>query len=246
MKRFSDVPLPPSDLQKLVGSHTPESFIEVGIAFADYFKQRELVKKHYKILEPGCGCGRISKHLISELDPSLGGEYHGFDVHKECIEWAIENITKTYPHFHFKHTDVYNHLYNPKGNIKNLSRMVFPYEENYFDFIYTASFFTHLSREHLEYYLRAIHKLCKNGGTVSSSFFTYNDIQEFEHISEKEMGMKNQYYKFDDVSYIFSQKNPSLVVTYNIEYLKNFIEEAGFSLIQSSTGWQSAWIFKKE
>lgn len=240
-----EAPLPPPDLQKLVGSNTVESFIEVGHDFIRSFKENKLIKEHYKVLEPGCGCARIARELTNELNADSGGEFYGFDVHKPCIDWASENITKAYPNFHFTHTDVYNHLYNPDGKITDVKDFVLPYKDNFFDFIYTASFFTHLHREHLEYYLKAIHNFCKKGGNVFSTFFSFEDIREFEKISEEKLSGKNTYEKVDDYSYIFSKNNPSLVVTYHVDYLKNIIEKTGFKIVRSTLGWQSGWIFQK-
>lgn len=241
-----DPPVPPLELQKLVGSNTQESFHSVGHDFVRSFREKKLIKEHYKVLEPGCGCARIARELLHELNAEAGGEFHGFDVHKPCIDWASENITSGYPNFHFTHTDVYNHLYNPDGKIKNVTDIVLPYKENFFDFIYTASFFTHLSREHLEFYLKAIHKLCKKGGNVFSTFFSFDDIREFEKISEEKIGGKKEYEKVDNYSYIFSKEKPALVVTYHVDYLKNIIKKIGFKIIQSSLGWQSGWIFQKQ
>jgi ubiquinone/menaquinone biosynthesis C-methylase UbiE len=244
MIKSIELPLPPPDLQKLVGSNTSECFLKQAHDFTNLFKKKKLIQKNYKILEPGCGCARIARALTNELDAGSGGEFHGFDVHKPSIDWASEQITKLYPNFHFIHTDVYNHFYNPDGKIIDVSDIFLPYNDNYFDFIYTTSFFTHLTREHLEYYLRAIYNFCNKGASVFSTFFCFDNIADFEQISGQKLAPK-KYEKVDNYSYIYSNENPALVVTYHIDYLKNFIENTGFKILQSSTGWQSGWIFQK-
>lgn len=244
MTKPVNLPLPPPELQKIVGSMTSEIFLMNTHNYTRLFKEKKLIKKYHKILEPGCGCARIARGLTNELDAGSGGEFHGFDVHKPCIDWASEYITKAYPNFHFIHTDVYNPLYNPNGKINDVSDIILPYKDNYFDFIYTTSFFTHLSRRHLEYYLKAIHAFCKMGASVFSTFFSFENISDFEKISEEKLPSK-KYVKVDNYSYIYAKEKPALVVTYHVDYLKNIIEKTGYKLIHSRPGWQTGWIFQK-
>ena len=242
----SHIPIPPDQLQALVGSQTPSSFVEIGENFKNFFVGSELISESYKVLEPGCGCARVAAKLVDILNVEYGGEFYGFDVHKHHIDWATENISSIHSNFHFLHTDVHNSLYNPDGRYLKPVKEVFPYEENFFDFTYATSFFTHLQKEHLEFYIELIHRFMKRGGSVYSTFFCYDDIGDFEKLSADWTGEETKYSKVDEVSYTYSKASPALVVTYQREYLLSLLRSTGFEIIESPVGWQSGWLFEKK
>ncbi|WP_306251068.1 class I SAM-dependent methyltransferase [Parvularcula sp. IMCC14364] len=54
----------------------------MGKVYFDLLKIRGLMKNH-KVLDAGCGAGRIGIHLIDYLDR---GNYHGFDSHRPSLD----------------------------------------------------------------------------------------------------------------------------------------------------------------
>lgn len=76
-----------------------------------------------RILEMGCAAGRMIRHLkrFSEYC-----EIWGVDIDASLINWCKTNLS---PPFNFATTTTIPHL---------------PYEDNYFDLIYTGSVFTHI------------------------------------------------------------------------------------------------------
>src|SRR5438094_4615222 len=76
-----------------------------------------------KILEFGCGAGRMIRHLPKI---ALNAELWGVDIRAEHIRWCIENLT---PAIHFATTTVVPHL---------------PFDDRYFDLIFCGSVFTHI------------------------------------------------------------------------------------------------------
>jgi SAM-dependent methyltransferase len=98
---------------------------------ADYFK-KHIELKDKKILDWGCGPGRVIRHLPKVI--GNGCEFYGTDYNSKSIEWCSENI----PGVHF--------------NTNSLDAKL-PYSDNFFDVIYGISIFTHLSEQmHFDWY----------------------------------------------------------------------------------------------
>lgn len=107
-------------------------------------------KKHIdlnnkKILDWGCGPGRIIRHLPEVINN--GCQFYGTDYNKKSIEWCSENLNG----IHFNH---------------NKLEATLPYEDNFFDVIYGLSIFTHLSEKmHLEWF-NELKRTLKPGGIM--------------------------------------------------------------------------------
>lgn len=99
--------------------------------------------KDKKILDWGCGPGRIVRHL-----PALIGnncEYYGTDYNAKTIAWCAKNLPEI------------------KFNVNTLKASL-PYEDNFFDLIYGISIFTHLAEElHHEWYAELLRVLKPEG-----------------------------------------------------------------------------------
>ena len=76
-----------------------------------------------RILEVGCGCGRMLRHLKPLTETC---EVWGVDVWAEQIYWDRQHLS---PPFHFATTTTVPHL---------------PFEDRYFNLIYCGSVFTHI------------------------------------------------------------------------------------------------------
>jgi ubiquinone/menaquinone biosynthesis C-methylase UbiE len=127
------------------------------------------------MLDIGCGPGRIALALMDYIETP--GEYHGFDVMTESLEWATANISEPKPNFSFDWCDVFNKFYNPKGS--SIAReYVFPREEDYFDVVFCGSLFTHMLPLDTDQYLSEISRMLKPGGRALATFFLVNDDVE--------------------------------------------------------------------
>ena len=73
------------------------NFEEVGNEYLKYLQQICNLKPTDKILDVGCGLGRIAFPLTKYLDKN--GIYEGFDILKPQIDWLKANITPKYPNF---------------------------------------------------------------------------------------------------------------------------------------------------
>jgi len=108
----------------------------------DHFK-KHIDLKDRRILDWGCGPGRIIRHLPKVI--GNGCEYFGTDYNKKSIDWCSKNLT-----------DI-------KFNNNSLNALL-PYDDEFFDVIYGISIFTHLSEQlHHEWYNELYRTLKPNG-----------------------------------------------------------------------------------
>ena len=121
-----------------------------------------------KILDWGCGPGRIVRHLPSII--GNGCEYYGTDYNKDSIEWCSKNLREI----------------NFNNNPLNAD---LPYPDNFFDAIYGISIFTHLSEKmHFEWSKELLRVLAPNGilfvtmqGDNYKAKLTEEELKNFEN-----------------------------------------------------------------
>jgi SAM-dependent methyltransferase len=76
-----------------------------GDEFFRYFVDIAGLKPHERVLDVGCGTGRMARPMTEYLK---SGSYDGIDIVGPSIEWCQETFTPLYPNFHFHFTDIYN------------------------------------------------------------------------------------------------------------------------------------------
>ncbi|KPK85166.1 MAG: hypothetical protein AMS27_08200 [Bacteroides sp. SM23_62_1] len=143
-----DVLLPPDYILYESFQIDYDSYYNQGLdssrQMVDYFKKyRKLI--NLKILDWGCGPGRIIRHL-PELTKSEC-EYYGTDYNKKTIEWCSRNI----PNVKFS----LNQLHPPLS-----------YEDKFFDIIIAVSVFTHLSEVMHHAWFKELTRICKKNGII--------------------------------------------------------------------------------
>ena len=152
--------------------HGTDGYLNTGREFFEYFLRFGGLKASHKVLDIGCGTGRMAVPLITFLDND--GSYDGIDVIKEDIDWASKSIGNKYDNFNFHQIDISNKLYNPNGAILG-AKYKLPFGDNQFDFIFLVSVFTHMLSEDVANYLAEISRVLKPGGRCLITYFLLND-----------------------------------------------------------------------
>jgi ubiquinone/menaquinone biosynthesis C-methylase UbiE len=152
-------------------------FERTGNEYLAHFQALGGLQPGDRVLDMGCGIGRMAIPLMGYLDDS--GSYAGFDVGRAMIRWCRREISARRPDFQFEWAPVYNQKYNPFGSI-SAAEFRFPYADGSFDFALATSLFTHLVRAETQHYLRETARVLRPGGTCLLTFFALDEHAERE------------------------------------------------------------------
>lgn len=147
-------------------------FVSSGRRLAGQIADVTELADHDRVLEVGCGIGRIAGPMTGHIGPE--GSYDGFDIVGRAIRWCQRNITPRHPNFNFRHADVYNRKYNPRGTISP-AEYRFPYADGSFDVVYLTSVFTHMLHAEVEHYTGEIARVLAPGGRAFLTYFLLDD-----------------------------------------------------------------------
>lgn len=155
--RLKGLPFPPGRLIEAVAAVPLVTwFYGLGKSGAEsimtMLRQHNLEMASFeRILDFGCGCGRVIRHW-SHLTRT---EVHGTDYNGDLIAWCRANLG-------FAHFAV-NRLTPPLA-----------YTDNSFDFIYALSVFTHLAEDTQRAWIQELGRVLKPGGHLL--FTTHGDF----------------------------------------------------------------------
>lgn len=190
-------------------------FVKIGNEFLQYFIDVGGLKNTDKVLDVGCGIGRMALPLSGYL--SKKGSYEGFDIVPKGINWCTKNISAKFPNFNFQLADIYNKAYHPNGN-SNPADYKFPFEKESFDFIFLTSVFTHMLPSDVENYLSEISRVLKKDGVCFITYFILNK-KSLNAINEKKsfFSFKHKHGK----CYLDDKSAPENAIAYTEDYLNN-------------------------
>jgi SAM-dependent methyltransferase len=149
------MPLPPNSLMaRVAGSPDAAAFSASGErTFKEWSRALTVTGKTFhdfqRILDFGCGCGRVLRHLRPALRSMQ--DLFGADVDKEAIDWVNANCPGV--------TGVHLNLLPPS-----------PFETASIDLLVNQSVFTHLPEDVQFAWLGELHRIMKSGGILVLSF----------------------------------------------------------------------------
>ena len=160
-------PLVPPRRLNFVGD---SDFLATGEEFRGHFHELGGLQPSDRVLDVGCGIGRMARVLASELAPP--GSYDGFDVVAAGIEWCRERYGRpgvTRVPFRFTHADLHHPLYNP-GGTGSAETYRFPYPDSSFDLVIATSVFTHLLEDAAAHYVAELARVLAPGGRALTTW----------------------------------------------------------------------------
>ena len=146
------VPVPPLNLMALTVAHADwRAFLKTGEATAKALANHAATAgtpfgAASRILDFGCGAGRVIRHLPELTEAEL----HGIDYNEKLLGWCAENLHGTF---------LRNELTPPLG-----------LPDAHFDILYALSVFTHLREETQREWLREYARILRPGGLALISF----------------------------------------------------------------------------
>lgn len=149
-----------------------DRFLESGCAEARRLIDKLAYTPDRKVIEIGCGLGRLAIGLLHERGDV---QYWGFDANGPWIAWCKTHIERRHPSFRFCHVDVANDLYNPRGKVI-LDDFRFPLDGGHADIVYLWGVFTNMRLSDVRIYVSEIGRLVCDGGRVFLTAFVEKDV----------------------------------------------------------------------
>jgi SAM-dependent methyltransferase len=145
-------PVPPGWLiQTVIGNPRRDRFLATGHStarfFADLIEAHLSEVAHLRVMDFGCGCGRVAR----VLPKYLSCEIFGCDITKAAVEWCQENLPGTF--------------------LISTENPPLPLDDASFDALYAVSVLTHLDAAHQDAWLAEWRRLVRPGGVL---LVTYN------------------------------------------------------------------------
>jgi SAM-dependent methyltransferase len=211
---------PPRRLIAAVGGG---DFEKVGRELLDLFVELGGLRPSDRILDVGCGSGRMAAALTKFL---TSGSYEGFDIVHDTVRWCQRIISPSFPAFRFSRVDIYNELYNPCGKI-SAEEFRFPHDDRAFDFVFLTSIFTHMLPGGVENYAREVARVLDRGGRCFATFFVLNDesLSLIEH-APPELNFRHvgDGYRYNNA------RRPELAVAYPEKFVRELFARHGLEI----------------
>lgn len=202
-----------------------DHLLDLVIKYAD-------LKPDGKILDIGCGIGRLAVPLTRYLNASA--KYEGFDIVKMGIDWCNNKIAAKYPNFNFLYVDLKNDLYNLSTDSEARS-FQFPYPQNSFDCVVLTSVFTHMMPNDVDNYLKQISLVMNINGKCLATFFLL-DSKIKKQMEDDEINFKFVHH-FEGYS-LMDKKVKEANVAYEKTYLFSMLKENG---LYAESVYQGGW-----
>jgi SAM-dependent methyltransferase len=159
--------LPPDGLIEAPGGNR-KNFPVIGKFYVNLWWQEGLFDQNSTVLDIGCSTGRMAIPMTQILSK---GQYTGFDVVKQSVDFCSERITPVFKNFNFDHFDTKSTYYNRNGTL-DPTDTAFPYITDEFDFIWATSVFTHMGSEGaFKRYIMELSYVLKKRGRAFLTFF---------------------------------------------------------------------------
>jgi SAM-dependent methyltransferase len=228
----------PGDFQVSGAALLNDLIIHAGLTPAD------------RVLDIGCGVGRIALPLAGFLEPGAG--YLGFDVSRRAVEGCRKRFAPIRPDFGFVWLDIRNRDYNAGGAITEAEAR-FPCEDGAIDLVFAASVFSHLRMETISRYLAEAARVLRPGGRF---FFTAYALTAERREAVAQGRARLDFLPWTETSMVMDPRSPERAIAHDAAAITAAIEGAGLQLFADWRrgdwtpggelgGWQDIWVAVK-
>lgn len=187
-----------------------EYFLRSAREEADRLMKRLGMTKESRLLDVGCGVGRLPIGILSSLEEVP--LYWGLDVSERSVRWCQRHIESHHANFRFLHLDVQNARYRPAGHpIDQDFRL--PGSAGSFDIVYLYSVFSHMLTADVKAYLSEFSRLVVAGGRVFLTAFVEQGVPQV---------------LVNPTDYRMAWHGSLHCVRYDREFFEGLIADAGF------------------
>ena len=223
------LPQPPS-INVFVGDG---DFRAIGSEFLGHFIRIGGLREDSRVLDIGCGIGRMAVPLTQYLDPQAG-RYDGIDPVDDGIGWCQRTITPVYPNFAFHRLDIAHELYNPNGKISGKA-LALPFPDRHFDFVIMTSVVTHLPPAEVLVYLAEVRRILVPGGRLFMTAFVVDRIAAANENGRRDPRLAFRRYGESPCWFVPNQP-PLAAVGFEDGFLDMALRRAGLSVALKSLG----------
>lgn len=231
-------PLIPPRRLVFVGSSQDE-FRAIGQRWIETFATQGGLARSDRVLDVGCGVGRMAAALTAYLDEM--GSYEGMDIVPAGIEWCQRSITPRFPNFRFRVSDVRNGEYNPAGRM-HASEYRFPWRDGEFDFVFLTSVFTHMLPRDVDNYLGEIARVMRPGARCVITYFLLNDASRAQ-LARGEVQRGREFAHEVEGCLAVHRENPEIAVAYPEPVVRDLYERHRLRILRTYYG---AWCHTPE
>lgn len=218
---------PPLRIRLHIGPFAdPRLYRLAGDMNVEAFKDLAGLRTDASFLDIACGCGRVARALAKYF--GAAATYEGFDAAKKPVEWAQSVITPKFPNFHFRTADTFNKRYNPQGKTV-ASQLVFPYDDDKFDFAFAGSLYTHMIPEEVANFVAETKRVLKPGGKTLATFCLLND--RTLPIVDEGKSMPRLIYKYGDCR-VRTEKDPAHFIAHPEAWVRDLYAKAGLTIVE--------------
>jgi SAM-dependent methyltransferase len=201
-------------------------FAAVGAQLLGNLKDHAGLVANDRVLDIGCGNGRVAEQLAPILRES--GGYIGFDIARGAIRGCRRRFAGQ-PHMAFVHLDVWNGEYNAAGRVAELDA-VFPAADGSVDLAFATSVFTHMRMPGVRRYLAESARVLKPGGRLAFTVFALEPGRAGSAMFD--------FQPFDETSAVIDQRYPERAIAHHRSVLEAEVKAAG---LRVAGAYRGAW-----
>lgn len=200
-------------------------FVAVGAQLARHLTDHAGLKPSDRVLDIGCGNGRVAEQLAPLLAAG-GGSYLGFDLSLAGVR-ACRRRFAGWSNMAFEHLDVWNGEYNAAGKLAE-TEVLFPAADASIDLAFATSVFTHMRMVGMRRYLAEAARVLQPGGRVAFTAFSLTPGRQGSEVFP--------FQPFDETSMIIDPRSPERAIGHRRPAIEAAVASAGLTLTTSHSG----------